>query len=142
MEYTPVSPEALGIENATKGRLAFAEDIQNEFESYRQDVTNFDVSVAVNEDAGEWIDVYVKEQTPADLFKLFRDVTGRDTDDVDHASAVIYSAAHTIWEALAGDYQTYLTEQHEDDEPTYVEIAGVEYNRYDLDAGNFIARKS
>lgn len=114
MTYTPVSIDKLDIENPTKGRLKFAADVQKEFQDYLGVIPRFHYQDAVTRDAGEYIDGFIALSTPAELFATYRDLTGRSTDDVDHASAVIYSAAHLVWEALAGDYQTYLDESRED----------------------------
>lgn len=115
MTYTPVSIDKLDIENPTKGRLKFAADVQTSFETYRDETRSFDYGIAVNEDAGSWLDSHIEGYTPAELLATYRDITGRSTDDTDHASAVLYSAAHVVWEALAGDYQTYLDEAHDED---------------------------
>jgi hypothetical protein len=114
MTYTPPAVEVLPIQNPTKGRLAFTKDVQNTFEAYREDVVSFDASIAISEDAGPFIEEFVKGHTAAELFEAYRNLTGNSTDDIDHASAVVFSAAHTIWEALSLDYQTYLDELYED----------------------------
>lgn len=106
--------EVLPIQNPTKGRLAFAKDVQTTFETYRDEVHSFDASIAINEDAGGWLDEYVTGHTAAELFEAFRNLTGQSTEDIDHASAVVFAAAHLIWETLALDYQTYLDELYED----------------------------
>ncbi len=111
MEYTTPAPEVLVTEHPTKGRLAFAERVSECFEAYRAEVPNFDASVAVNEDAGMWLDEMIAELDATKLFVTFRDVTGRSTDDIDHASAALYAAAHDVWETLAGDYHTFLAER-------------------------------
>ncbi len=115
MTYTPPAPESLGIENPTKGRLKFAADVQTTFNTYVDETPSFEVGIAINEDAGSWLDSHIEGYTAAELFATFRDITGQSTDDVDHASAVVYAAAHTVWEALALDYQTYMDELHESD---------------------------
>lgn len=107
--YTYPQPERI-IEHPTKGRVAFTQTVINEFRTYVNETESFDSYIAVEEDSGVWLDAIVDDYDAAGLLSEFRNLTGQSTEDVEHASAVIYAAALQIWEALAGDYQVYLNE--------------------------------
>lgn len=116
-DYTEPKPEivaeAFAKGTPTKGQQDFAAVVANEFKLYREETDSFDATIA-RDDQGVWLDAIVDDYDAAAILKTYRDVTNVSTEDIDHACAVLWSAAAQAWGLLADDYQTYLTELYEE----------------------------
>lgn len=110
MEYTipsaEIVAEAFTKSTPTNGQIEFAGKIRQEFSQFISDgVSVFDAA-----EVGAMLDDFVGNFSAVELLHTFRNVTGQSTDDVDHASAVIYAAASQAWALIVSDWEIALQE--------------------------------
>ena len=110
MTYTTPSNETVAESFAqgtpTKGQTDFAAQIVKEFDQALTEGMDMNNSTEI----GYALDDIVSTYDVTKLLATFRDLTGNSTEDVDHAAAVVFSAASLAWETLSNDYGTYLNE--------------------------------